>query len=100
MAVPTNTLSSELVNDDRELRKTKLINRLRRLEGQVRGLQRMVEEERDCQEILTLMSGVRSALNATGDLVLETYLQECQPGLADGSADLEPVIKAVKLARG
>ena len=47
--------------------KTRIVNRLRRLEGQVRGLQRMVEEDRSCQEILTLLSGVRSALDATAE---------------------------------
>ena len=80
--------------------KAKLINRLKRLEGQVRGLQRMVEEDRDCQEILTLLSGVRSALNATGDLILETYLEKCQADLRAGTGDSKALIQAVKLARG
>jgi len=80
--------------------KAKLINRLKRLEGQVRGLQRMVEEERDCQDILTLLSGVRSALNATGDLILETYLEKCQADIREGTGDNKALIQAVKLARG
>lgn len=80
--------------------KTRLINRLKRLEGQVRGLQRMVEEDRECQEILTLLSGVRSALNATGDLILETYLEKCQADLREGTGDNKALIQAVKLARG
>lgn len=80
--------------------KVKLINRLKRLEGQVRGLQRMVEEDRDCQDILTLLSGVRSALNATGDLILETYLEKCQADLLEGTGDNKALIQAVKLARG
>ena len=76
--------------------KGKLINRLKRLEGQVRGLQKMVDEERDCGEILTLLSGVRSALNATGDLILETYVEECYGSQTDPDA----LVRAVKLARG
>ncbi|CAN5728351.1 hypothetical protein BH24DEI2_BH24DEI2_13940 [soil metagenome] len=79
--------------------KTKLINRLKRLEGQVRGLQKMVDEERDCNDILTLLSGVRSALNATGDLILETYIEECY-GLAQENSDPDALVRAVKLARG
>jgi DNA-binding FrmR family transcriptional regulator len=79
-----------------EVNKTKIINRLKRLEGQVRGLQRMVEEDRDCKDILTLMSGVRSALNATGDIILETYLDKCQTEGIDNSE----LVAAVKLARG
>ena len=80
--------------------KAKIINRLRRLEGQVRGLQRMVEEERSCQEVLTLLSGVRSALNATADRVLVNYLEHCQVDMASGEADMQELVKAVKLARG
>lgn len=84
--------------DDDNTRKT--INRLRRLEGQVRGLQRMVEEGRSCQEVLTLLSGVRSALDATADLILETYLEGCQAEFQGGEGDVEALISAVRLARG
>ena len=80
--------------------KTRIVNRLRRLEGQVRGLQRMVEEGRSCQEILTLVSGVRSALDATADVILEAYLLKCQSELVDEPDGVEGIIAAVKLARG
>ena len=83
-----------------EEQKTKLIHRLKRLEGQVRGLQKMVEEERDCHEILTLLSGIRSALDATGDIVLANYLHKCQTDLKKGKAPVESILEAVKLARG
>ena len=83
-----------------EEKKEKIINRLKRLEGQVRGLQRMVDEERDCQEILTLLAGVRSALNAAGDLILEHYLQVCQTDFATGQGDVGELVRMVKLARG
>ena len=79
--------------------KAKLINRLKRLEGQVRGLQKMIDEERDCSEVLTLLSGIRSALNATGDLILESYIEECYgPSRDNNNAD--SLVRAVKLARG
>lgn len=83
-----------------EEHKIKLIHRLKRLEGQVRGLQKMVEEERDCQEILTLLSGIRSALDATGDMILSNYLQKCQADIKRGKAPVESILEAVKLARG
>ena len=78
----------------------KILNRLKRLEGQVRGLQRMVEEERACHDILTLYSGIRSALDATADLVLEQYVRECQAEAATAGERTAEVIKAVRLARG
>lgn len=80
--------------------KVKILNRLRRLEGQVRGLQKMIDEERSCQEILTLLSGVRSALDATADVILEGYLETCQAEIAEGQASIADLISAVKLARG
>ena len=80
--------------------KRRILNRLKRLEGQVRGLQRMVDEERACREILTLLSGIRSALDATGDAVLENYLRRCQADFEHGSADVGDLLAAVRLARG
>ncbi|MEX2501507.1 MAG: metal-sensitive transcriptional regulator [Trueperaceae bacterium] len=80
--------------------KRRLLNRLKRLEGQVRGLQRMIDEERPCRDILTLLSGVRSALDATGDEVLAAYLRRCQADFADGDGDMGDLLAAVRLARG
>jgi len=99
----TNSPEMDVTDEATRLRaeeKAKIINRLRRLEGQVRGLQRMVEEERSCQEVLTLLSGVRSALNATADRVLVNYLEHCQIDAERGEADIQELVKAVKLARG
>lgn len=79
--------------------KTKLLNRLKRIEGQVRGLQRMVEDERDCREILTLLAGVRSALDASSDLIFATYLERCQHDLQNGRSDVQEILNALRLAR-
>lgn len=79
--------------------KERVLNRLRRLEGQVRGLQKMVEEDRNCREILTLLSGVRSALEATGDIILESYLEECQADLSKGQGDTKLIVEAMRLLR-
>jgi DNA-binding FrmR family transcriptional regulator len=81
-------------------RKSRILNRLRRLEGQVRGLQRMVGEERSCQDSLTLLAGIRSALDAAGDLILEDYLENCAPDLASGDDAVAELVRAVRLARG
>jgi CsoR family transcriptional regulator, copper-sensing transcriptional repressor len=51
-------------------------NRLRRIEGQVRGLQKMVDEKKYCIDIITQSSAIRSALSAVEDLMLENHLSE------------------------
>jgi DNA-binding FrmR family transcriptional regulator len=53
--------------------------RLRRVEGQIRGLQRMVEEERDCETILVQLMAARSALDKVGLLIVSNYIDECLP---------------------
>lgn len=77
----------------------KLLNRLKRIEGQVRGLQRMIEEERDCREVLTLLSGIRSALDASSDVIFETYLEECERRFREGRGDSEALLATLRLAR-
>jgi DNA-binding FrmR family transcriptional regulator len=54
-----------------------ITNRLRRVEGQIRGLQRMVEEQRECEAILTQLMAARAALDRVGLLVAESFVQEC-----------------------
>lgn len=54
-----------------------LIARLKRIEGQARGIQRMIEEERDCQQILTQLSAMRSAAQQVGLLLVRAYAAEC-----------------------
>ena len=54
-----------------------LVIRLRRVEGQVRGIQRMVTEGAPCSEVLTQLAAARRALDATGLALLDTRLHEC-----------------------
>ena len=78
----------------------RVLHRLRRLEGQVRGLQHMIEEGRSCREVLTLLAGVRSALNATGDVILEHYVEVCSVDLQRGEGSVSDLLDVVKLTRG
>ncbi len=57
--------------------KTANLKRLRRIEGQVRGLQRMVEEERYCADIVTQLSSVQEALRAVGRELMRNHLKHC-----------------------
>lgn len=52
-------------------------NRLRRIEGQVRGLQRMVEDDRYCADILTQIASVHEALRSVGRELMRNHLRHC-----------------------
>jgi DNA-binding FrmR family transcriptional regulator len=60
--------------------KDALVKRMKRVEGQVRGLQKMIEEERYCADVLTQISSVEQALAATAKLMLKNHLQTCVAG--------------------
>ena len=57
--------------------KTRVINRLNRLEGQIRGINRMLAEERDCSEVLQQLSAARSALQAAIEAYTEQMVNDC-----------------------
>ncbi|MEP6496075.1 MAG: metal-sensitive transcriptional regulator [bacterium] len=57
--------------------KTRNLKRLRRIEGQVRGLQKMVEEDRYCADIMTQISSVHEALRAVGRELMRNHLKHC-----------------------
>jgi DNA-binding FrmR family transcriptional regulator len=57
--------------------KERNLKRLRRIEGQVRGLQKMVEEDRYCAEIMTQISSVHEALRAVGRELMRNHLKHC-----------------------
>ncbi len=57
--------------------KDAVIKRLRRIEGQIKGIQKMVEEEKFCGDILIQVAAARAALNSAGGLILENYIKVC-----------------------
>ena len=89
-------LTAPITSPERDAEKNKILNRLRRLEGQLRGLQRMVEQDQPCVDILTQLASAKSALSSTGDTMLEAYLTVCQ---AQGDHSPSDLIRLVKLVR-
>lgn len=57
--------------------KSSIINRLKRIEGQVKGIQRMVDEDKCCEDIMIQISAIRSAINKVGGIILDTYIKDC-----------------------
>lgn len=66
----------------------KLLNRLHRIEGQVRGVARMVEEERYCIDVLTQLQAIRAALARVESEMLKAHLDHCiESAIVSGDAD-------------
>ena len=54
-----------------------ILKRLRRIEGQIRGLQKMVADERECESLVTQLAAIRSATESVGQLILNNYMKLC-----------------------
>lgn len=57
--------------------KDAVVNRLKRIEGQVRGIQRMVEEDRYCMDVLVQISAINAALNKVGFTLSKRHMKHC-----------------------
>ena len=65
-----------------------VINRLKRIEGQMRGLIKMIENDKSCEEILIQIGSAIAALHKTGQVILESHLHHCViDGIRDGKED-------------
>jgi len=74
-----------------------ILTRLRRVEGQVRGIQRMLEEGRGCEDILTQLTAARSALDRVGLLLMEWHIERCVlSGLPSDDARVQALREALK----
>ena len=71
------------------------LKRLRRIEGQVRGVQRMVEDERYCIDILTQISAIQAALDKVALGLLDDHARHCVVGAADDEAKTAEMMAAV-----
>ena len=60
-----------------QVNKSDLLRRLRKIEGQVRGVQRMIEEDRYCMDILVQLAAIKSATNNIGLAILEGHTKSC-----------------------
>src|SRR3954469_23303623 len=79
-------------------RKDDYLRRLRRIEGQARGLQRMVEDEKYCIDILTQVSAMTSALQSVALGLLEDHLDHCVRGAVASGEDADAKLKEASAA--
>ena len=79
-----------------EVSREAIVKRLKRIEGQVRGLQKMVADERECESIITQLAAVRSAIDGVGALVLNNYIKICAPRGSKSDPDVyESMVRVV-----
>jgi DNA-binding FrmR family transcriptional regulator len=65
-----------------------ITKRLKRIEGQIRGLIKMVEEDKSCEEVLIQIGSAKAALHKTGQVILENHLHHCViDGVREGKED-------------
>jgi CsoR family transcriptional regulator, copper-sensing transcriptional repressor len=82
--------------------KDQLVKRLHRIEGQVRGIERMVEDNRYCIDILTQIAAVNTALESLAFKILDEHVRHCVAGAltsgdeADAVAKTEELLQAVQ----
>ncbi|EIT87107.1 hypothetical protein A374_02599 [Fictibacillus macauensis ZFHKF-1] len=69
--------STERKSHHSEVTKTGLTTRLNRIEGQIRGIKGMIERDTYCDDVLTQLAAVQSALNGVGKIILEGHMKSC-----------------------
>jgi len=74
-----------------------LLSRLKRIEGQARGVQRMVEEHRECGEIIRQLASMRAATHSASLFLLKHYARECSHNQAESAAGEQPLEDLIQL---
>jgi DNA-binding FrmR family transcriptional regulator len=83
---------------DEPVSREMLLQRLKRAEGQIRGIQKMIESGRECEEIVTQLAAVRSAIEGIAGLVLKNYMKICFNGeTASECVDVESLARAIAI---
>jgi DNA-binding FrmR family transcriptional regulator len=75
-----------------------IIVRLRRIEGQIRGIQRMLEDDRGCEQVLTQLMAARSSLDQVGLRLMESHIEDCVlEGIDAAPARLEEIKSTLRM---
>ena len=80
-----------------EVSKDMLLRRLKRVEGQLRGIQKMIAEDRDCVSIVMQLAAVRSGVEGVGALVLNNCMKLCFYKGPDATTNIDSLSKAVAI---
>lgn len=72
---------------EKEDARAEIVRRLRRIEGQTRGIQRMIQEERACRDVLDQLAAIQQAVRGVSALVAQKYALECIEQAQDNASD-------------
>jgi len=84
--------------DNKEISKEDILNRMKKIEGQVKGIQKMIDEDKCCGDIMVQISAIRCAINKVGGLIMDRYIKEClKESLKDKNSDksIEEIIETI-----
>jgi DNA-binding FrmR family transcriptional regulator len=87
------TKTVQPVNNEAEA----ILNRLRRIEGQIRGIHRMLAEDRVCEDVVTQLMAARSSLDQVGLLIIDRHIERCLVGDAQPEEALRNLQQALRL---
>lgn len=86
---------------EQERIKKNVLSRMKRIEGQVRGIQRMIDEGKECEDILVQVRAVRSALQSANKLILKRYMLRCYAEtMESGTQNQDSLDKFIKVLTG
>lgn len=77
--------------------KDAILQRLKKIEGQVKGIQRMVEDGKKCSDILMQVTAVRSAINRVGAIVFQNHTRDCLRSMVNNQNEDDTLEELVKL---
>src|SRR2546426_12702742 len=73
----SNPIAQQTTTEEPEADVEALLTRLRRIEGQIRGIHRMLEEDRVCEDVVTQLMAARSSLDQAGLLIIDHHIDRC-----------------------
>jgi DNA-binding FrmR family transcriptional regulator len=80
-----------------EISKETLLKRLRRIEGQIRGIEKMITEDRDCVDLVIQLAAVRSGIEGIGAIVLNNCMILCLNKDPNATANVDSLSKAISI---
>lgn len=77
LEIESHEYETQFLDTHDHIHRQKVIARLSRIEGHVRGVKRMVEQDKSCPEVLVQIAAIRSALNSVGRVILDDHMRGC-----------------------